>query len=89
VNIIRKLDYKIGIEKDLIKIAEYKIELPRTNTLKFILEDGSAFVVRPSGTEPKMKIYMSVIGKSLSDSEKKMDSFEKLVMDIIQDSHKL
>jgi phosphoglucomutase len=89
VNIVKKLDYKIGTEKDLIKITESKIDLPRTNTLKFVLEDGSAFVVRPSGTEPKMKIYLSVIGRSLSDSEKKMDSFEKLVMDIIQDSHKL
>jgi phosphoglucomutase len=89
VNIIRKLDYKIGIEKDLIMLTEANIDLPRTNTLKFILEDGSAFVVRPSGTEPKMKIYMSVIGRSLSDSENKMDSFEKLVMDIIQDSHRI
>jgi len=89
VNIVKKFDYKIGIEKDLTKITESKIDLPRTNTLKFVLEDGSAFVVRPSGTEPKMKIYLSVIGRSLSESEKKMDSFEKLVMDIIQDSHKL
>ncbi len=89
VNIVRKLDYKTGIEKDLVKITEASIDLPRTNTLKFILEDGSAFVVRPSGTEPKMKIYMSVIGSSLEASEKKMDSFEKHVMDIIQDSHSI
>jgi len=89
VNIVRKLDYKTGVEKDLISITETGIDLPRTNTLKFILADGSAFVVRPSGTEPKMKIYMSVIGSSLEDSEKKMDSFEKLVMDIIQDSHSI
>lgn len=89
VNIVRKLDYKTGIEKDLVKITEASIDLPRTNTLKFILEDGSAFVVRPSGTEPKMKIYMSVIGSSLEASEKKIDSFEKHVMDIIQDSHSI
>jgi phosphoglucomutase len=89
VNIVRKLDYKTGVEKDLISITESSIDLPRTNTLKFILADGSAFVVRPSGTEPKMKIYMSVIGSSLDDSENKMDSFERLVMDIIQDSHSI
>jgi len=89
VNIVRKLDYKTGIEKDLIKITESNIALPRTNTLKFVLEDGSAFVVRPSGTEPKMKIYMSVIGNSLQNSENKMDAFEKLVMEIIQDSQSI
>ena len=88
-DIIRKLDYKTGIEKDILKITESKIDLPRTNTLKFILEDGSAFVVRPSGTEPKMKIYLSVVGNSLEDSENKVDAFEKLVMEIIEDSQRI
>lgn len=37
------------------------IQLPSSNVLKYILEDGSWFVLRPSGTEPKLKIYISVV----------------------------
>ena len=86
VKIIKKLDYKFGIEKDLVNITETKIDLPASNVLKFLLEDGSWFVVRPSGTEPKMKVYLSVTGNSERDSEEKMISFEKLVMKIIDDA---
>lgn len=83
IKIIKKLDYKIGIEKNLITLTEEPINLPESNVIKFILEDGSSFVVRPSGTEPKMKIYLSVKGTSLGDAEDKMEIFRKSVMDII------
>ncbi|MBV7274202.1 phospho-sugar mutase [Clostridiaceae bacterium UIB06] len=81
--IVKKMDYKISIEKDLLSIAENRIELPKSNVLKFMLEDNSWFVVRPSGTEPKMKVYLSVTGNSLKDSEEKMEQFEKAVCEII------
>lgn len=83
IKIIKKFDYKIGIEKNLITLTEEPINLPESNVIKFILEDGSSFVVRPSGTEPKIKIYLSVKGKSLSDAEDKMGILKKSVMDII------
>ncbi|CUO46036.1 phospho-sugar mutase [Clostridium disporicum] len=57
--------------------------LPKSNVLKYILEDDSWFVVRPSGTEPKMKVYFSVVGESLKDSEEKLAAFNKNVMSII------
>jgi len=81
--IVKKMDYKLGTEKDLVKIEEHEIDLPKTNTLKFLLEDDSSFVVRPSGTEPKMKVYLSVKGSSLDDAEARVNSLEKAVMDII------
>lgn len=84
--IVTKLDYKKGKEKNLVSITEKPIELPKSNVLKFVLEDGSWFVARPSGTEPKMKIYLSVIGKSLEDSDRKMKIFEKQVMIIVHDA---
>ncbi len=86
VKIIKKMDYKIGIEKDLINIKEERIDLPKSNVLKFIMEDNSWFVVRPSGTEPKMKIYMSVVGDSIKDSEEKIVLFEKNVMKVINEA---
>jgi phosphoglucomutase len=83
VKIIKKFDYKLGIENDIENNKESEIKLPKSNVLKFILEDGSWFVVRPSGTEPKMKVYMATVGKNLSDADEKMDSFNKAVMEII------
>ena len=44
--------------------------LPKSNVLKYWLEGGCSFVVRPSGTEPKLKIYMSVSGDDRSGAHK-------------------
>ncbi|MFL0269799.1 phospho-sugar mutase [Candidatus Clostridium radicumherbarum] len=81
--IIKKMDYRLSIEKDLISIKENIINLPKSNVLKFILEDNSWFVVRPSGTEPKMKIYLSCIGQSEEDAEKKLDEFKNSIIEIV------
>lgn len=86
VKIIKKLDYKLSIEKDLVNITEDTIQLPKSNVLKFVMEDKSWFVVRPSGTEPKIKLYFSVIGNSFKDSEEKMEVLRQNVMDIIKDA---
>ncbi|UZQ49324.1 phospho-sugar mutase [Clostridium kluyveri] len=86
VKIVKKLDYKLSIEKDLVNITENIIQLPKSNVLKFVMEDKSWFVVRPSGTEPKIKIYFSVIGNSFKDSEEKMEILKQNVMNVIKDA---
>lgn len=86
IKIVKKLDYKLSIEKDLVNITENVIQLPKSNVLKFVMEDKSWFVVRPSGTEPKIKIYFSVIGNSFKDSEEKMEILKQNVMNIIKDA---
>lgn len=73
-------DYKESIEKDLELGEIKKVKLPKSNVLKYILEDGSWFVVRPSGTEPKMKVYLAVVESDLEDSNKKIKEFEKNIM---------
>lgn len=83
VRIIKKMDYKLSIEKDLVNIEEKSIKLPKSNVLKFVLEDGSWFVVRPSGTEPKMKVYLSCVRNSLKDMDEKLESFRNNIMEII------
>lgn len=45
--------------------------LPKSNVVKFYLSNGGTIVVRPSGTEPKLKIYLSLIGKSTKDCDDK------------------
>ena len=54
------LDYQLQVKKDLLSGETQKIELPKSNVLQFITEDGSKISARPSGTEPKIKFYFSV-----------------------------
>ena len=68
-------DYKLSTKTDLIAGTKEVINLPQSNVLKFVLEDNSWFVIRPSGTEPKVKIYASVVGKDLQDAEDKCAEF--------------
>lgn len=68
----------------VIEIRDYMnyngpIKLPKENVLQFILEDKSWFCIRPSGTEPKLKIYYSVIGKSIEDADTRMEGLRKHV----------
>ncbi|TBR19760.1 MAG: phospho-sugar mutase [Chitinophagaceae bacterium] len=58
--VVKILDYKLQIGKDLQTKDQWKIELPKSNVLQFVLEDGSKISIRPSGTEPKIKFYFSV-----------------------------
>jgi phosphoglucomutase len=86
--ISKVMDYKLSIEKDLLNKKESSINLPKSNVLKFILEDGSWMVIRPSGTEPKMKVYLSVTGDSIEDSNMKSETLHKAAMEIIQEACK-
>ena len=56
-------DYLEQVSRDLVTGKKTPLELPKSNVLQFLLEDGSKISVRPSGTEPKIKFYFSVSGK--------------------------
>ena len=86
VKISTKLDYKLSLEES--NGVKSEIKLPKSNVLKYILEDGSSFVVRPSGTEPKMKIYLAVKGSSLENAESEIERFKSKVMEIINEKLK-
>ncbi len=49
-----------------------KIKLPKSNVIKFILDDGTWICLRPSGTEPKLKIYCGVKGNSMDNSKEEL-----------------
>ena len=53
-------DYSISIRMDLISGSSEKIVLPKSNVIEFESVDGSKIILRPSGTEPKIKMYISV-----------------------------
>lgn len=58
--VVTLLDYEKGEGKNLQSGETWKISLPKSNVLQFILADGSKISARPSGTEPKIKFYFSV-----------------------------
>ena len=58
--VIKTMDYQSLVEKNMISGTEKAIDQPKSNVLQFYLEDGTKISARPSGTEPKIKFYISV-----------------------------
>lgn len=85
-------DLKVKAIRDYQKLERYviadgtteKITLPESDVLYFEMEDGSWFCVRPSGTEPKIKIYYGVSDKTLKLSQEKLEKFKAAVLETIK-----
>jgi phosphomannomutase len=58
--VIRIEDYELSITKNLVSGTTETIDIPKSNVLIYYTEDGSQIALRPSGTEPKIKFYISV-----------------------------
>ena len=71
--IVYTADYQSSTAKDLETGAESKIDLPKSNVLAYKAKDGSGLIVRPSGTEPKIKAYITAIGDSKEAAGQKAD----------------
>jgi phosphoglucomutase len=78
------LDYKTLQEKNLITGKETSLDFPKSDVLQFYLEDGSKVSVRPSGTEPKIKFYISVYTtlKSKAEFEQTNQTLDKKIKGI-------
>lgn len=72
LKVIETKDYNEGID-----------ELPKSNVLKFILEDGSWIAARPSGTEPKLKFYIGTYGTSNKNVGDKCKSIKDILVEKI------
>ena len=70
-------DYQSSISKNILDNTTSSISIPKANVLIFTTEDGSKIALRPSGTEPKIKYYISV--NELLENSKDFDAVhEKL-----------
>lgn len=81
--ILAKDDVKLGIKTDYLTGDSSKINLPSSNVIKYYLNDNMWFVLRPSGTEPKLKVYYGVKGESSADADKKLSELSKEVLAIV------
>ncbi|WP_299133626.1 phospho-sugar mutase [uncultured Tenacibaculum sp.] len=80
-------DYHTSIQKNIITGEETKIEIPKSNVLIYETIDGSKIAARPSGTEPKIKFYISVkIGLSkIEDAKNTEATLDEKIKRIIKD----
>ena len=72
VGVIRVVDFKDGIR-----------DLPKENVLKYIFNDGSWMAVRPSGTEPKIKVYYSIVDPDKSKAKARLEEIIQTISSII------
>lgn len=74
-----------GVEiKKVLDYGEGLSGLPKSNVLKYLLPEQAWFVARPSGTEPKIKIYFEVKGNSYDDAQSKIKTLKDSVIDYIK-----
>lgn len=87
--VIKIEDYQSSIALNPISGKEAPISVPKSNVLIYYTEDGSQIALRPSGTEPKIKFYISVNTTldSVSDFEAKKQQLETKINAIIKDMH--
>lgn len=76
-------DYKVGKRADYINNKEDKIDLPESDVLYYEFTDGSWFCIRPSGTEPKIKIYYGVSEKSEDKAKNKLNNLKEEVLKVV------
>ena len=84
--VVQILDYQLQTGKNIQTGETWKINLPVSNVLQFVLVDGSKISARPSGTEPKIKFYFSVHAplNSIKDYEKVNNQLEERLENIIK-----
>ncbi len=63
LKVLRALDYEASEDRDAATGAVTPITLPKSNVLSYKLEDSAGVIIRPSGTEPKIKVYLSSRGE--------------------------
>lgn len=74
------------LKKERTAISDYtvsSIQLPESNVLKLIFEDQSWVAIRPSGTEPKFKIYRSSNGETQEESDSKLKQLKETILTMI------
>jgi len=82
LKLIRRSDYLPGESTDLITGEVTKMALSDSNVLEYRFEGGSKLLVRPSGTEPKIKFYVLARGKDMAEAEAFRAALERFVEEL-------
>lgn len=79
VEVLRRKDYTDGSVIDCRTGEKTAMELSGSNVLRYELADGTAILVRPSGTEPKIKVYILTIGKDETERDENLAKYSQWV----------
>lgn len=74
MRVVEIKDYGKSVAYNTLSGEQAVLTLPKSNVLGFYLEDGSSLIVRPSGTEPKIKLYIEAVGASAENGEAKREA---------------
>lgn len=84
LKVIQFDDYQTSVSKNIVTGEEKEITLPKSNVLAFMLEQGAKVIIRPSGTEPKIKAYYTATGTqkdAVKAQETALDTaFSKIIL---------
>ncbi|MDQ5983794.1 MAG: Phosphoglucomutase [Eubacteriales bacterium SKADARSKE-1] len=69
-NVEKIADYFLSKKTNIKTGKSFDITLPKSNVISYFLKNGNKVIVRPSGTEPKIKVYITSVGKDLDESQK-------------------
>ncbi|MGE7986550.1 phospho-sugar mutase [Lysinibacillus fusiformis] len=81
--VLRTEDYLVG-QAILANGTTEGLTLPKENVVKFILEDDSWVAIRPSGTEPKCKFYIGIVGETAEQAQQKLEQVKQAVLEIVK-----
>ena len=87
MNTLRENPPKTMFEYAVVNFVDYNADgtgLPKSNVLEFGLENGAKFIVRPSGTEPKIKVYLSAAEKTVEGSNAVIEALSNVANDIMK-----
>ncbi len=85
--VVMLMDYQLQVKKNLQTGEAWKLDLPKSNVLQFVLDDMTFISARPSGTEPKIKFYFSVNAplEKAADFDKVNSELENKIQQVITD----
>jgi phosphoglucomutase len=84
IQLTKLIDYNIGKEFNIEKEIESESKIPKSDVLRFFFEDESWYALRPSGTEPKIKLYIYSKGKTLEESENRIKVMKEKILNILE-----
>ena len=81
--VVKVSDYLLKKETDIVTGESTEIELPKSNVIALNLEGDNAVIIRPSGTEPKIKLYITAVGKNKENAESICDDLVKSAKELL------
>ena len=81
--VVKVCDYLLSKETDTITGESGDIDLPKSNVIQLNLENDNMVIIRPSGTEPKIKIYLTAVGKDKNDAQVVTDKLESASKELL------